>query len=80
MDDCTHTVSQGRAGAKSGQSWCVECGEQVLDVEVRPCRECNHFFSSVGYNGCRKHLMAVSPSMHATFFIAKGTCFWESEE
>lgn len=76
--ECPHTVSQGREGEPSGKSWCVACGELSLDVETRQCGDCHHFFQSVGYAGCHKHLMAVTRTMHACFRPKDGTC-WEPQ-
>lgn len=71
---CRHTVTQGREGEKG--SWCVECGVKVWDVETRECKDCEHFFKTINYTGCRKHLMAVIPTMNVTYSIEKGSC-WE---
>lgn len=70
---CRHTVTQGREGEKG--SWCVECGRKVWDVETRECQDCQHYFKTIDYTGCRKHLMAVIPTMNVTYRIEKGSCW-----
>lgn len=70
---CKHTVTQGKKGEKG--SWCVDCGKKIYGVDERECKNCIHFFDSLGYTGCRKHLMAVSPDMHVTFKIEEGSCW-----
>ena len=78
--DCIHTVTRGRTGEKG--SWCESCGAKVLEVHDRPCGECKHHWRSVGYSGCRKHLMAVTPGMFVTYYLEpevapgrEGLCF-----
>lgn len=51
MDVCNHTVSQGRVGEKG--SWCLACGEKVLEVETRECRDCYYFKGIVGGSMCK---------------------------
>lgn len=71
---CQHIVTKGKAG-KTG-SWCTNCGDKVYELETRECKDCKSYFERLGnYSGCRKHLMAVSPTMKATYEIKKGTCF-----
>lgn len=72
--NCPHTVTRGKEGEKG--SWCESCGEKVYDVDRRECKDCKHFFETINYTGCRKHLMAVIPTMNVTYKIEKGTC-WE---
>lgn len=73
MTKCKHIITTGKRGEKG--SWCKSCGLKVWDVDHRECKDCQHFFRSIGYTGCRKHLMAVLPDMHVTFNIEKGSCF-----
>lgn len=73
MAICKHTVSQGRVGEKG--SWCLACGEKVLEVETRVCRDCYYFKEIVGGSVCKRHLMGVTPGLHVTFQIEKGTCW-----
>lgn len=72
--NCPHTVTRGKWGEKG--SWCVECHEKIYEVDSRECKDCKHFFKSINYTGCGKHLMAVIPTMNVTFKIKEGTC-WE---
>ncbi len=74
---CQHTLQIGREGHKG--TWCQDCGEQVLDVDPRECKDCKHYSDKTGRSICKKHLMGVTPTMHVTFHIAKGTC-WEDTE
>lgn len=71
---CTHT--QQRFIGEGGKTRCIDCGVLTLDRETRLCGDCAHYFNSVGYHGCRKHLMAVLPAMRVNFKPEEGTC-WE---
>jgi hypothetical protein len=71
---CKHLISQGRDGEQG--SWCIDCGEKVLEVEWRECRHCAHFKATHTIPICTKKLMAVLPDMHVTYRFDKGTC-WE---
>lgn len=74
MTDCPHTWTRSQLG-KPG-SWCADCMVKVYDVDPRPCKDCAHFSQLLTKGSiCRKHLMAVSPDMHVTFAIAKGSCW-----
>lgn len=75
VSNCKRTISKGKEGEKG--SWCVDCGKKVLEVDSRECKDCKHFFESVSYTGCRKHLMAVTPGMNVTYKTEEGTC-WEN--
>jgi hypothetical protein len=75
-DKCQHTVTQGKDG-KLG-SWCVACGAKAWEVDDRECQHCAHAKKLIGGWICNRHLMAISPSMHVTFSIEKGSC-WESK-
>ena len=81
MDDpCKHKTLKGREGEKG--YWCVDCGIKAMEVHDRPCGECTHYFNSVGYHGCRRHLMAVHPTMLVTYYVVdgpgrSGLCFEE---
>ncbi len=75
---CRHTISQGRAGEDG--SWCRACGEKVLDVDPRECRNCSHYSALLTGPICRQHLMRVTPDMHVTYRIAEGTCFKPAAE
>lgn len=70
---CRHIVSQARPGEAG--TWCISCGEKVLDVDHRECRDCAHYRVVVGGSVCRRHLMAVVPEMHVTYQIIDGSCF-----
>lgn len=77
---CIHTFTRGRPGEKG--SWCEECGAKVMAVHDRPCGECKHCWQSIGYTGCRKHLMAVTTTMFVTYYLEpdlapgrSGLCF-----
>lgn len=72
---CPHTVSQGREGEPSGKSWCVDCGAVALDIDPRQCGDCQHIAKVIGGHICRKHLMAVVPSMNVCFKPSEGSCF-----
>lgn len=71
---CRHAVTKGRANEKG--SWCVDCNEKIYDVDSRECKDCKHFFERINYTGCKKHLMAVIPTMNVTYTIEDGSC-WE---
>lgn len=81
MEDCKHMVTQGREG-ESG-SWCVKCGEKVLEVEKRICDHCIHFtIPSVPLAGsnlvppyCKKKMMTLCSGLHVTYHVSEGTCF-----
>lgn len=73
MSYCTHTVTQGRAG-ESG-SWCRACGVKVFAVDDRECKDCTHHVRLMSGSICRRHVMAVVPSMNVTYRIADGSCF-----
>ena len=73
MDECKHTITQGRKGERG--SWCMACGVKVYDVDERPCKDCAHSSKLWGGTICNKHLMSVTPDMHVTFKIADGTCW-----
>lgn len=73
MEECKHTVTQGKKG-DSG-SWCVSCGVKVYAVDERECKDCLYHESILGRSICKKHLMAVSPDMHVTFNIREGSCW-----
>ena len=80
---CKHIATQGREGETG--SWCLECGEKVLEVETRVCRDCAHFqqfefllqplVNVPPY--CKKKQMSVMENLHVTYHIAEGTCFEE---
>lgn len=74
--ECHHTITMGRKGEKG--SWCVACGEKVLEVETRPCESCAHYRKIFAGAVCTRHHMAVSPIMLVTFKTAVGTC-WETK-
>jgi hypothetical protein len=67
MDECTHLMTRNDK--------CVECGEVVFSTETRPCSECKKYKLVLGGPICKKHLMAVTPDMHAYYKIKNGTCF-----
>lgn len=50
-----------------------------MDVEIRECKDCKHYFESINYTGCKKHLMAVIPTMKVTYKIESGSC-WEARQ
>jgi len=82
MAECRHTVTRGREGEPSGRSWCVSCGDLVLDVHTRPCGECAHFRRLSTASICTKKLMAVSAEMRVCFYVKPeasrhGLCFEE---
>lgn len=81
MVDCTHTVTQDKEGEKHGDSFCVDCGIKVYELDERPCSDCKHFKDMGAFSIpiCRKHLMGVSHDMHVWYKIEKGTCFKEPE-
>lgn len=64
---CHHTVTKNNI--------CVSCGEQIYDVETRPCEECKHYKKLVDGSICRLHLMAVIPKMLVTYKLKDGSCF-----
>jgi hypothetical protein len=53
-----------------------ETSDPQFAVDPRECQHCHH--SRKLHDGwiCKKHLMAVTPDMHVTYDVAKGTC-WE---
>lgn len=73
---CNHMVTQGRDNEFG--SWCVNCGEKILEVDWRPCRHCVHFNDKANDTPpiCTKKLMAVLPDMHVTYYVKDGSC-WE---
>ena len=71
---CGHIVSRGREGQKG--SWCVDCGEKVLEIDTRECQHCESARKLLDGWICHKHLMSVSPDMHVTFKVSEGSC-WE---
>lgn len=73
MNTCEHIRHQSKDGEDG--LWCIDCGVKIYDVETRECQFCTHYFNSVGYKGCKKHLMAVTPTMLVTFKVEQGTCF-----
>lgn len=73
---CNHTMTQGKKGEKGW--WCTDCGEKVMDVETRQCKDCKYCFATPGYHGCKKHMMRVTPTMNVTFDVKQGTCWEES--
>lgn len=75
--ECRHAWTQSRAGEKG--SWCMDCEIKVWDVETRPCAGCIHFKPIFGGSVCKHWGGIVSPSMLATFAIAKGTCYTPAE-
>ena len=75
MDKCKHTITQGRHGEKG--AWCVQCGEKTYAVDARECGDCAHHSRLLSGSICKKHLMAIVPTMHVTFSVADGTC-WEA--
>lgn len=80
---CDHTVTQGR-DRQSGD-WCLGCGVKVLEVHDRPCGECRHCKPVIGGHICKPHLMAVTPNMFVTYYLAPkphqhGLCFEGTEE
>jgi len=72
---CKHMITQGRENEQG--SWCVNCGEKVLEVEWRVCRHCVHFKATDTIPICTKKLMAVLPDMHVTYYVKDGSC-WEA--
>ena len=70
---CQHAAAQSRAGEDG--AWCTSCGEKVLDVDHRECRDCAHYRLVVGGSVCKKHLMVVVPEMRVTYSVVDGTCF-----
>lgn len=70
-------VTQGREGEKG--LWCTTCGEKRFDVDDRVCGDCAHYSSHGRIGNCRRHLMAVSPTMNVTFSVEEGSC-WTSAE
>jgi hypothetical protein len=82
---CPHTITLGREGEPSGRSYCACCGALVLQVHTRPCGECHHFRRLTDFPICRKLLMAVTASMHVTYWVdpdpargRHGLCFEET--
>ena len=75
MDECKHTMTQGRKGERG--SWCMACEVKVYDVDERKCQDCTHSQKLRDGTICNKHLMSVTPDMNVTFKIADGTC-WEA--
>lgn len=75
--ECNHTETKGRE-SETG-SWCVKCGEKVLEVETRPCKNCLNYRKLVDGSVCRKMLMGVTPNMLVTYWVEKGTCFEPSK-
>lgn len=67
MTECAHTITRGREGQKG--SWCEACGAKVTEVHDRPCGQCRHIREVMGGHICRKHLMAVVPSMHVNYYL-----------
>jgi hypothetical protein len=81
MAECPHTITRGRQDSPG--SWCENCGAQIYAVHDRPCSECRHHkrIGPEGFGGssiCRRHLMAVTPTMNVTYAIVpgrSGLCF-----
>ena len=73
MDNCKHTVTQGRDGEKG--FWCVNCGVKVFEVEARSCGNCKHIREAFRGFYCGHHRMNVSRQMHVTYKVIEGTCF-----
>ena len=73
MSECSHTITQGRAGEVG--SWCCACGQKVYDVDERECGSCVHHSRLIGGSICKKHLMAITVDMRVTFKISEGTCW-----
>jgi hypothetical protein len=76
---CDHTWTRGREGEPSGCGWCIDCGVKVYAVEERECRGCAHHVRLIDGSICKKHLMAITPTMHVTYSVFIGTCFEEKE-
>lgn len=71
---CEHMVTQGREGETG--SWCVKCGEKVLEVEIRACDECIFFTTLLSPPPiCKKKMMSIISGMHVTYRVSDGTCF-----
>lgn len=75
MSACNHTITQGREGKPPGCGWCVNCGEQVYEVETRQCAGCVRAVQLPGGMICDRHLMAIPPGMLVTFKVKDGTCW-----
>jgi hypothetical protein len=73
MDECKHTMTQGREGERG--LWCCACGVKVYDVDEHQCQDCTHSRKLWDGTICNKHLMRVTPDMHVTFKIADGSCW-----
>jgi len=73
---CKHMITQGKENELG--SWCVNCGEKVLEVEWRVCRHCVHFKATDTIPICTKKFMAVLPDMHVTYYVKDGSC-WEQQ-
>jgi hypothetical protein len=77
--ECQHTTTQGREGVDRS-SWCIACGERVLVVHDRPCRECAHYWPRAFCNPSRIGLcghkevgpMTVTADMHVTYYVKPG--------
>lgn len=77
MSECKHTYTRRRAG-ESGY-YCEACGELVMDVDARPCGGCARIVKLIGGHSCTRHMMAVVPGMHVTFYVREGSC-WTAPE
>ena len=71
---CEHLVTQGKENELG--SWCVKCGEKVLEVDWRECGHCAFFKQTSDIPICTKKLIAVLPKMHVTYYLKDGSC-WE---
>lgn len=77
MSRCLHTLTRGREGETG--SWCVDCGKKIYAVDKRECQHCAHFkLMPWPPHICTHHMMGVTPTMHVTYKIEKGTCFKET--
>jgi hypothetical protein len=71
--ECQHIFTRGRDGETG--SWCCACGVKTLAVETRACGGCAHHRRLIDGSICRRHWMAIVPSMLVCYKITKGTCF-----
>lgn len=49
-----------------------------LVTEKRECQDCAYSEQFIAGWICRKHLMAIAPTMHVTYRESEGTC-WEAK-
>jgi hypothetical protein len=70
---CPHDIQRCRKDEAG--IFCEACGIKVYGVEPRECQGCRWYRRLSDGSICRKHLMAVTPTMHVTFALTEGTCW-----